>query len=424
MSKYTPPIVPRMETNADVGARSYGAAAGTTRPKGCEEKRSTSSTPNANRTPLSYPRPMTSRFRLPFAALMFAALMLAAPIFAACADGSPTDMPTCRCGESCAARCGPDGSTPEDGGVLVDARVDAFVPVDAFVGVDAPPPDVPGCVDLDGDRHPAISCGGDDCDDADAMRHPGVLERCQGVDDDCDGDVDEGSFTASFVGAGSTTWTNYELDCTSSAAPRAPIETVIDLESLSRAYFFTAGTYHVLDLLSRTWIASGARSALMPQTAGVTLIGAFTIPAGHAGGPLTVEGSLIASATSVYSYDIDFTVPATPVFRFTVPAPGGANPTTWTPPAGVQTAYLDVSGNWAPDSRAICTTATAAAGPYTAFFTAGRALIDDSGWCFLRIADVPITAFGPFAYATAPARSEWRHTVYNAGVWVFGAPRF
>lgn len=365
---------------------------------------------------------MTSRFYLAAPALMFA---LAAPalMFAACADGSPTEMPTCRCGDSCGPRCGPDGSTPEDAGAFVDARFDAFVPVDSFVGVDAPPPDVPGCADLDADRHPAMSCGGDDCDDGDATRHSGVVERCQGVDDDCDGDVDEGSFTASFVGAGSTTWTDYDLDCMSSAAPRAPIETVIDLESLSRAYFFTAGTYHVLDLLSRTWIASGARSALIPQTAGVTLIAGFTIPAGHAGGPPTVEGSLIASATSVYSYDIDFSVPATPVFRLAVPAAGATNPTAFTPPPGLQTIYLDVSGNWAPDSRAVCTSATAATGPYAAQFTTDRALIDDAGWCFMRIADVPITAFGPFAYAAAPARSEWRHVVYNAGVWTFGAPR-
>src|SRR5512143_1962870 len=48
--------------------------------------------------------------------------------------------------------------------------------------------DMPPCTDADGDGHGAISCGGDDCDDADANRYPGNAEVCDaaGVDDDCD----------------------------------------------------------------------------------------------------------------------------------------------------------------------------------------------------------------------------------------------
>ena len=41
----------------------------------------------------------------------------------------------------------------------------------------------------------------------------------------------------------------------------------------------------------------------------------------------------------------------------------------------------------------------------------------------MPIATMSIAAFGPFAYATAPVRTAWRHTVYNAGVWTFAAPR-
>ena len=49
-----------------------------------------------------------------------------------------------------------------------------------------------GCdTDLDGDGHLAPDCGGADCDDSDAGVHPGAAEACNGMDDDCDGQVDE-----------------------------------------------------------------------------------------------------------------------------------------------------------------------------------------------------------------------------------------
>ncbi len=42
-------------------------------------------------------------------------------------------------------------------------------------------------VDADGDGADALSCGGDDCDDSDALRFPGATEICDGFrDEDCD----------------------------------------------------------------------------------------------------------------------------------------------------------------------------------------------------------------------------------------------
>ncbi len=51
--------------------------------------------------------------------------------------------------------------------------------------------------DADGDG----VAGADDCDDSDPAVGPGAEERCNGIDDDCDGEVDEGVLAAFLVDA-------------------------------------------------------------------------------------------------------------------------------------------------------------------------------------------------------------------------------
>ena len=46
------------------------------------------------------------------------------------------------------------------------------------------------CPDVDADGYTSISCGGSDCDDTNPAVHPGATEICNGIDDNCDGLID------------------------------------------------------------------------------------------------------------------------------------------------------------------------------------------------------------------------------------------
>jgi hypothetical protein len=49
----------------------------------------------------------------------------------------------------------------------------------------------PGCIDADGDGFASEACGGPDCHDGNDQVNSDVVEGCDGLDNDCDGQIDE-----------------------------------------------------------------------------------------------------------------------------------------------------------------------------------------------------------------------------------------
>ena len=61
-----------------------------------------------------------------------------------------------------------------------------------------------GQCDKDRDRSKAISCGGNDCDDNDPRKSPDMAERCDMIDNDCSGEINDGIDCSFYAHEGKT----------------------------------------------------------------------------------------------------------------------------------------------------------------------------------------------------------------------------
>jgi Putative metal-binding motif len=278
------------------------------------------------------------------------------------------------------------------------------------------------CRGVDRDMDGALA--GVDCDDNNPRRAPGLRETCDNVDNDCTGVADDGNACGLWVHNGASgAWTAYALDAAaemgapSAHAPTTAIRFALDIESLNLAYVFTNTTYHLLDVRTRQWTASGARATLIAQLAGADAFAGYTVPAGHGGGNANIEGGAILTTAGVLALDFDIAARRF-TFRQMDPVP------TWMPAANapgytsIRAAWLDVTNafNWVTSApSALCPAGGAATQAYAGAIATDRVHVFEAGWCFLWAAPVPFASFSPFARPNAPPLARIATTFYQNG---------
>jgi hypothetical protein len=93
------------------------------------------------------------------------------------------------------------------------------------------------CADDDGDGSTADL----DCDDGDASVHPGATESCNGIDDDCDGAVDEGGSSTWYADADGDGYGDPAVSTAGCAAPAGYVADATDCAPGDAAIHPTAG---------------------------------------------------------------------------------------------------------------------------------------------------------------------------------------
>jgi hypothetical protein len=105
-----------------------------------------------------------------------------------------------------------------------DGRIDC---ADADCALD---PVCNACADADLDGYTASSCGGTDCNDTVNAIHPGAAEVCNGLDDDCDGTVDDGVLTTWYRDSDGDTYGNTSSTTTACTKPNGYVPTSGDCD--------------------------------------------------------------------------------------------------------------------------------------------------------------------------------------------------
>ena len=152
---------------------------------------------------------------------------------------------------------GDGGDTPSDANGA-DGGADALSDVEGDTSEVGDTQVEVGECDRDGDGAMSEECGGDDCDDFDRTRAPGINEYCDEVDNNCDGEVNEGLDCWFYAHTGEAL---YEVDPFAGRANRVTeVPDLFDMDTHpdGTLYGLTREALFRFDPQARRWIQVGA----------------------------------------------------------------------------------------------------------------------------------------------------------------------
>ena len=138
---------------------------------------------------------------------------------------------------------------------------------------------------------PGFVSNSDDCDDLDASSHPGASEICDGTDNDCDNDVDEGVGTTWYADSDGDGYGNGSQTATACDAPTGYVANALDCDDFSATT--NPASYEVCDgadnncdgttdenaINATTWYIDGDADGYGSSTSSTS---ACSQPSGHA----------------------------------------------------------------------------------------------------------------------------------------------
>ncbi len=157
---------------------------------------------------------------------------------------------------------GEDASGEDTSGEDASGGEDASVEEDVFVD--------DGC-DEDRDGARSIACGGADCDDRDFRRSPDRAESCDSIDNNCDGQVNEGISCTFFAHSGDTLYTIDPFKRVAEAVGEVPGLQDIDTHPDGTLYGVTREELYRFDGARRRWTMVGTFPARIEDANGLAI---------------------------------------------------------------------------------------------------------------------------------------------------------
>ncbi|MBI5511504.1 MAG: putative metal-binding motif-containing protein [Deltaproteobacteria bacterium] len=149
------------------------------------------------------------------------------------------------------------------------------------------------CPDKDGDGYRDAACGGNDCNDADPALHGGQGEKCDGIDNNCDGQVDEGAVLPSSFN--SLAWVPAGYLGLGGGA-------LLTWDGYGALWDKTSGKISLVFTLKQLWDAFGTAGTQPPTTAIDSMV---LVPKGKTlGADFAAETLLVTAGANLYLVDV------------------------------------------------------------------------------------------------------------------------